>query len=93
MTDTLSIEQEDLERETPHMHESVREEAEELIRTFAAVAGDADAVYGRLREYCRGRSTDDAFGGLAAATVLIFTECITLPAEPGDPVPVSLPTD
>lgn len=91
--DAPTLEQTDHEQEPPPMHEAVREEAEDLIRTFTAVAGDTPAVYARLRDYCRDRRTDDAFGGLAAVVVLIFTECLTVPAEPGEPVPVNLPTD
>lgn len=79
--------------DAPLMHEKVREEAEELIRSLAAVAGDESGVYRELALYARGKSVDTALGGSVAALVLIFAECITTPTEPGEFTELTYPTD
>lgn len=76
----------------PLMADEVREEAEDLIRDLAAVAGDPGQVYARLQDHCRGQSAVDAFATIAAAAVLIFSECITTPTEPGEYAPATFPT-
>lgn len=77
----------------PLMAQEVREEAQTLIRTLAAAAGNEGEVYERLRRYLRNKPTESALGGLAAAVVLIFAECITEPVEPGEYGPMTYPTD
>lgn len=76
---------------TFEMPEVIREGAVRLIRDLAAIAGDDSAVYERIRQECRSHKPDDALGGLAAALIVTFTECITTPTEPGAYSPVAYP--
>lgn len=70
----------------------VRAEAENFVSRLASVAGDEEAVYGALRDYCQNRALEDAFAVTAAAALLIFSECITTPTQPGDYAETSFPT-
>jgi hypothetical protein len=69
----------------------IRREAAEFINSLAAVAGDGPAVYDALRDFCQGQKVEDAFAIVAAASLLIFSECITEPVAPGDYAPVIYP--
>jgi hypothetical protein len=77
--------------DTPVMPDAVHDGAEELIRTLAAVAGDQPAVYDRMLTYVRASDRDSALGGLVAALVVMFSECITTPTAPGEFAAVDLP--
>lgn len=79
--------------EAPTMPDGVHEDAQTLIRSLAAAAGDEPAVYKILTAYIRGTDHESALGGLAAALVVMFTECITTATEPGEYVEVDLPAD
>jgi hypothetical protein len=84
----------DEEPTMPGMPDQLRDQALDLIRDLAAVAGDVDATWRRLRDYCMANpKKDDAFAGVAAALLLTFTECITTPTGPGEFAETSLPTD
>ncbi|WP_210441509.1 hypothetical protein [Nocardioides xinjiangensis] len=73
------------------MPDSVHEGAQDLIRSLAAVAGDETAIYALLTAKIRGTDHESALGGLAAALVVMFTECITTPTSPGEFTEVDLP--
>lgn len=88
MTETLEP-----ERTAPKIPDDLHEEARDLIRDLAATAGDADAIYEHLQHYCKPKSSEAAFAGFAAALLVMFTECITNPTDPGAYAEVSLPTD
>lgn len=78
---------------TPSIPADLHEEARELIRRLASTAGDVDAAFAHVQDYCRPRRDDDALPGLAAALLVTFTECITYPVAAGEYAGVSLPGD
>lgn len=78
---------------TPSIPADLHEEARELIRRLASTAGDTEAAFAHIRDYCRPRRDDDALPGLAAALLVTFTECITYPVDSGNYAAVSLPND
>lgn len=75
----------------PLVSPETRVEAEAFINALAAVAGDGQAVYDALRDFCTGQKVEEAFGTIAAAALLIFSECITAPVEPGEYAPLIYP--
>lgn len=93
MTAQTHQERDDLPVERAPVPDELHEEVAELIRALAMVAGDHDAVYRCLQDYCSQRTTEPAFAGLAAALVVIFAECITVPTDPEQYAVVALPTD
>ncbi|GAA1446403.1 hypothetical protein GCM10009641_69890 [Mycobacterium cookii] len=88
MTETIEH-----ERTAPKIPDQLYEEARDLIRDLASSAGDAAATYAHLQEYCKPQTKDDAFAGFAAALLVMFTECITNPTDPGEFAEVSLPSN
>lgn len=76
---------------TTPIPDSLHEEASDLVRNLAATAGDTDATYAHLGRYCQSQKREDAFAGLAAALLVIFTECITTPTEAGAYAETSFP--
>lgn len=75
----------------PPIPDGLHDEALDLVRNLAATAGDTDATYARLQRYCQSQKRDDAFAGLAASLLVIFTECITTPTEAGAYAETSFP--
>jgi hypothetical protein len=88
MTETLEP-----ERTAPKIPDNLHETARDLIRDLAASAGDPAAVWDELQDYCEPLTKDDAFAGFAAALLVMFTECVTNPTDPGEYTAVSLPID
>lgn len=80
---------------TPSVPEQLHDDASNLIRDLSAIAGNEVAVTEALRLTLARDKTKDkeaSLGLLAAALIVIFSECITTPTEPGEFAETTLPT-
>lgn len=71
----------------------LHEEATDLVRELAGIAGSEASVTNKLRASLAKYDDKNALALVAAALIVVFSECITTPTEPGAYAETSLPTD